>query len=310
MKEFRERVLLPLLVPLSALLVIVIVVLNFSRVLLALEERSGPQPVVVLAVIVSSAVLFTCTYISARGEERSTGNLSVLAGAGVVLVIAGFVGFAAIQETEHAEAAKGAEEGGAVAGPPDVVIVAFDLGFRPKEAQAAAGKIKIQNVNEGATAHTFVFDGVAPGFKLSVPSKGDKDMKAVELEAGTYTFFCDIPGHRQAGMEGKLTVTPGGAGAEAGGAGAAVTAGDLFFNPKEIAVPAGPVPVSMKNDGKVEHTLVVEEAPKFKKLVVEPGRRLSTTPSRAPSTSASSGSPSTPSPPRTGAARSTRCASS
>ena len=279
MKEFRERVLIPLLVPLAAVLVIVIVVLNFSRVLLALEERGGPQPVVLLAVVVSSAVLFVCTYISARGEERSTGNLSVLAGAGVVLVMAGFIGFAAIQETEHAEAAKAAEEESA-AGPPDVVIAAFDLGFRPKEAQAAAGEVRIELVNEGATAHTLVFDGVAPGFKLSVPSKGAKDVKPVELEPGAYTFFCDIPGHRQAGMEGQLTVTPGGAdgaAAGAGGAGAAVTAGDLFFNPKEIAVPSGPVAVSIKNDGKIEHNLVVEEAPKFAKLVVDPGESASGT---------------------------------
>ena len=45
MKEFRERVLIPLLIPLGALAIIAVVVLNISRVLLALEEGSGPHTV-------------------------------------------------------------------------------------------------------------------------------------------------------------------------------------------------------------------------------------------------------------------------
>ncbi len=36
--------------------------------------------------------------------------------------------------------------------------------------------------------------------------KGTKSFKAT-LPAGTYTFYCSVPGHRQAGMEGKLTIT-------------------------------------------------------------------------------------------------------
>ena len=61
--------LIPLLIPLGALAIIAVVVLNVSRVLLALEERSGPHAVVAVAIIVASAVLFGFTYAATRDAE-------------------------------------------------------------------------------------------------------------------------------------------------------------------------------------------------------------------------------------------------
>src|SRR5439155_10850892 len=122
MKEFKDRVLLPLLVPLGALAIIVVVVLNVSRVLLALEERSGPHTVTAVAIIVASGVLFGFTYASSRGEERSAATTSLLSVAGIMVIIAGFIGFEAIQEDQTKEKEKAAKNAPA---NPDVVIEAF-----------------------------------------------------------------------------------------------------------------------------------------------------------------------------------------
>jgi uncharacterized cupredoxin-like copper-binding protein len=278
MKELRERVLLPLAIPLGAALIIVFIVLNYSRVLLALDERAGSAAATVVAIGGAAAILFGSSYFSARGEERSAANLTVLASAGVVLVMAGFIGVAAIQE-EQSEAAAAAKKKAEAEGPVAATVTSFDIGFRPKDVQVPAGKPRIQLVNDGATRHTMDIEGV-PGFHLEVNSKGAKAAATADLKPGKYVFFCDVPGHRQGGMEGTLTVVEGaagGTGAAAGGAKADIQAGDLFFNPKDLAVPAGPVQVTMKNGGALHHTLLVDGAPKFKKLEVNPGQTQSGT---------------------------------
>ena len=76
-----------------------------------------------------------------------------------------------------------------------------DLKFDPTAATTTAGAVHIVHDNEGSTPHTFVIDGV--DFKLADDDEGD-----VDLAEGEYVFYCDVPGHRDAGMEGTITVTP------------------------------------------------------------------------------------------------------
>ena len=85
-------------------------------------------------------------------------------------------------------------------------IEAHEFALTPKDLRAAPGTVAIEYVNAGAIPHTLVIDG-ASGLKLDVASAGDVDSGTVKLEPGTYTLYCDIPGHRQAGMETPLTVS-------------------------------------------------------------------------------------------------------
>lgn len=264
MKELRDRVLIPLAIPLAAAVVIVIVVLNFSRILLAVEERGGEMVATAVAIIVASGVLFGSAWFSARGEERSGRNISALVGAGLVLVMAGIVGAEAIEEERREAAAEAREKD---LGEPDLALTAGP-GFKFSETQLTTGpgEVVIEYVNADTQAHTFLIDGV-PGFGLDVGSKGQTDKGKAKLQAGTFKYFCDIAGHRQGGMEGTLTVAEGAGGGGGGEAAAEVVAKEpLKFEPPEIAVPAGPVKVTLRNEGTQLHTLLVEGQPKFKKL--------------------------------------------
>ena len=97
------------------------------------------------------------------------------------------------------DAATGTDAGG---DSGELVFTSSDaFKFDPAAATVKAGEVHIKHENEGGTIHTFVIDAV--GFKLT-----DDDEGEVELAAGEYEFYCDVPGHREAGMEGTLTATP------------------------------------------------------------------------------------------------------
>lgn len=111
----------------------------------------------------------------------------------------------------------GAGQGGAeqaAAGPDGVAegegtplaITAGDIYLEPDEATVPAGPITVTYTNEGQLRHTLLVDGAAPGFYLDVPERGATATGTMQLRPGTYVLYCDIAGHRAAGMEGTLTV--------------------------------------------------------------------------------------------------------
>lgn len=80
------------------------------------------------------------------------------------------------------------------------------LSFQATDFTVPTGIVEINYINKGGT-HTLVFDNPKlSGFELSVP-QGPSSGK-VKLQPGTYTIHCTIPGHRQAGEQATITVTP------------------------------------------------------------------------------------------------------
>ncbi len=80
------------------------------------------------------------------------------------------------------------------------------LAFIPTTLTAKAGKVTIDFANASPIQHNLV---VAKGTSVigSTPVfNGGTKTLTVTLTKGTYTYYCSVPGHRQAGMQGTLTV--------------------------------------------------------------------------------------------------------
>lgn len=111
---------------------------------------------------------------------------------------------------EKAEEVEKEAEGGS-AGSASAVDIEADpsgnLAFTSDEATAKAGKDTINFTNESPVPHDVRIED-ENGKELGgteVLAEGSESAE-VELKPGTYTYFCSVPGHRQAGMEGTLTV--------------------------------------------------------------------------------------------------------
>jgi plastocyanin len=81
------------------------------------------------------------------------------------------------------------------------------LRFDKNALQAPAGGVRITMNNPSPVQHNIALEGPG-GVKLQGPTigKGGSSQVQGQLKAGTYTYFCSVPGHRQAGMQGTLTV--------------------------------------------------------------------------------------------------------
>lgn len=96
----------------------------------------------------------------------------------------------------------------APAGPGLTVVSEFAT-YAESTYEHPAGLVEIRLTNDSEIAHTLLIedaDGVDQGVKLLVTSEEPEAVVQVDLEPGTYQFFCDIIGHRLAGMEATVVI--------------------------------------------------------------------------------------------------------
>ncbi len=96
--------------------------------------------------------------------------------------------------------------GGSGGSAVNVTVTASEFKFDPSTITAAAGQtVNVTLNNTGSVQHTFVIKE-ANNFKLTADPGKTASGSFTAPAAGTYTFFCDVPGHEDAGMKGTLTV--------------------------------------------------------------------------------------------------------
>jgi uncharacterized cupredoxin-like copper-binding protein/mono/diheme cytochrome c family protein len=176
-----------------------------------------------------------------------------------------------------------ADNAGDSATSDQFTVVSHDIFFEPTEIEIPANQdVKILLPNEGASLHNFAIDEL--GISVDI-APGETAEATINAAPGTYEFYCNVPGHKEAGMVGTLVVREmsaeeqaaatadedgaadeAAATAEAAGEAPAeaaaqnVTSFDIYFEPTEVTIPANTdVTFTLPNDGVTVHNFSVDE---------------------------------------------------
>ena len=96
--------------------------------------------------------------------------------------------------------------------PANAQVVEIDVAqsgfaFTKTTATANAGTVELKSMNPQSVSHDISIKGNGVDQHGNLVSGGGVSSVTVDLKPGTYTFFCSVPGHEQAGMKGTLTVS-------------------------------------------------------------------------------------------------------
>lgn len=144
--------------------------------------------------------------LAACGSSSSSSGAAASAG--------GYGAGAASSSTSSAAPAASSSSAAAAAPASTAGTVAIStdpggaLKFNTTAVSAKAGTVHISFTNQASIGHNLTIVKGTNGAQVAATptfSGGAKSL-SVKLAPGTYTYFCSIPGHRMAGMQGTLTV--------------------------------------------------------------------------------------------------------
>jgi plastocyanin len=144
------------------------------------------------------AATLTTAVINARDEQQTRENEQAGEAAAEQNL-----GEQAQQAQAVGESAGGAAGGALELSAPEDGTLAFD----PDSLSASAGEVEIDFTNPASIEHDVHIESDGKDVAASdLVSDGDTAKVTAKLQSGEYTYYCSVPGHREAGMEGTLTV--------------------------------------------------------------------------------------------------------
>jgi len=230
--ETRERVVLPLSIPIGALAFIALIVFAMSRILLNVPE---PLPTAI-AFMVAFNLLVVFSLVAMRpGLGRSGFALM-----GLVALVPAIIGGMAAAGAINVKAEKKAKGPEAVASA--VAVSAQGIAFQQSELKIPAGKqftLNFSNKDSGVPHNVAILKekGSAEALFREAVVTGPATVawKVKPIPAGSYYFQCDV----HPNMSGTVTAGESAGAGPAAGSSVKVAARSLAFDVKKLSVPAG-----------------------------------------------------------------------
>jgi len=247
----RDRLVMPIVLPLAILAVIGAVLFGLSSILLSIT----PTAATVTAIVVAGGIVVTASMAASRKQVRLSTLGAML---GVTAGVAMLAGGIALAVTGGAEEEPGGGE------RPVVALAAFNIAFEPTTLTVPAGEaftIRFHNQDAGIQHNVEIFDD--PEFGGTALFAGDVisgvrevDYPVDAIEAGAYFFRCivhpNMTGEMQAVESGPDEPGPGGPG------GVTVVAQNIAFDTSTIELPPVPTTITFENrDAGVQHNIAI-----------------------------------------------------
>ncbi|MPZ72655.1 MAG: hypothetical protein GEU74_05395 [Nitriliruptorales bacterium] len=213
--DFRQRVFLPVIMPVGAVIGFFGFAFMLSRILLAVEEMASTT----IALGLAAYILAIAAIVSAKPRITSRA-LFVGVTLGIVAIvaagtIAASIGMRELHAEDGGEAAASSGDQSSAPAPTEAAdaaapdsdqleFTAIDISFDSAPETASAGRKQVTLVNDGQAQHNVTFPELddAPVVEAD---PGETGTGQIDLDPGTYKFICSVPGH-EGTMNGELTV--------------------------------------------------------------------------------------------------------